>query len=154
MGNCCSGDLDSTYDGPTRSTRSSSPPSNVITTPPTLNLSNNRAPIRSKSASEKASISGKASTDRASIPPKAITDNTTRTPGCGATTSSKTNRERSRTKRDNSKIPASSRGHSSSSRTTNQHSKKKSLCAGFSDNACIVCLHCGIEAVFRLCGIF
>ncbi|XP_072396687.1 protein mono-ADP-ribosyltransferase PARP12-like [Diabrotica undecimpunctata] len=99
MGNCCCGDIDNTYDEPIRSTRSSVPSSIVITTPPTLNLSN----------------------DRASIRPNAVTRNTTRTPGYDST-SSKTNRETSRTRRDNNKTLAPSRGHLISSKIINQHS--------------------------------
>ncbi|CAG9839184.1 unnamed protein product [Diabrotica balteata] len=99
MGNCCCGDIDNTYDGPIRSTRSSAPSSIVITTPPTLNLSN----------------------DRASIRPNAVTDNTARTPGCGPT-SSKTNRGRPRDRRDNNKTLASSGRHLSSSKMINQRS--------------------------------
>ncbi|XP_050515962.1 mucin-21-like [Diabrotica virgifera virgifera] len=100
---------------PTRCTRSSSPSLSINTTLPILNLSNDIAPILSKTASDRASICAKPAL-------KDATDNTTRTPGYGAK-SSETNRERSRSRRDNNKTPARSRGHSSSSRTNRKRSK-------------------------------
>uniref|UniRef100_A0A6P7G0H3 Protein mono-ADP-ribosyltransferase PARP11-like n=1 Tax=Diabrotica virgifera virgifera TaxID=50390 RepID=A0A6P7G0H3_DIAVI len=103
---------------------SSSVPSSVhtIITTPTLNLSNNRTQILSKSALHRASIPAKFFTDRASSCSKAVTDNTTRIPGYSAP-SFKTNQESSRIRPDNHKTLTSSKDQSSSSRTINQHSR-------------------------------
>uniref|UniRef100_A0A6P7HEW6 Uncharacterized protein LOC114347824 n=1 Tax=Diabrotica virgifera virgifera TaxID=50390 RepID=A0A6P7HEW6_DIAVI len=95
----------------------------AIAPPATLNIFNDIALTSSRNDLDRSSIPDKASTDSASIHPKAITDNTTRTPGCGVT-SSKTNLERSETRQDNNETLASSGGDSSSSRMINQHFMK------------------------------